>query len=389
MLVSHTAELYGAARSLLALANGLQARGHVPLVTVPQAGPLSRALQSSGIKTVTISAPPWALPPHTSLKAKQWYLRQIVLAGRQVASLIRQLRPDLVHSNSAIFPAGALAARMADVPHVWHLREHVVEHYDQRFILGRPLSLWLMGTFSAALIAISRSVAAAYTAPATTRKLHVVYNGVDLPPYAIREGENRTPGASAVPMLALVGVLHPAKGQDEAIRALAFLHRRGFPCRLVLIGGDPLGYESTLRALVNTLGLTPYVTFTGHLPDPWVQMAQADVVLVCSRSEAFGRVTVEAMLLGKPVIGADTGGTPEIIENGRTGLLYRQGDTSGLADAIQQILLDPALAMELGQRGKESAARFSVEQYIHGVMAVYQKALEGRASPYLKSSDPC
>lgn len=382
LLVSHAAELYGAARSLLTLAQGLQARGHILHVVVPEGGPLESALHESGIDTTEIKAPSWALPPDTSLKARQWYLRRIVWASRQIVGVIRQFEPDLIHTNSAIIPSGALAARWTGVPHVWHIREQVVEHYDQRFLLGRQVSLSLMGTLSAAMIAISRSTVAAYTAPATAHKLFVVYNGVELPPAAgarvVSQGQGD--GEATEPVLALVGVLHPGKGQDEAIRALAILRGHGLTCRLMLIGGDPVGYGPTLAALAAQMNVASQVTFIGHLPDPLVEMAKADVVLMCSRSEAFGRVTVEAMLLGKPVIGANAGGTPEIIEEGRTGLLYRHGDPAHLADRIAELLADPAEAARLGVAARQAAlSRFSVAQYVDGVEAVYRSVLANEA----------
>lgn len=376
LLLSHTSELYGAARSLQTLAKGLHSHDHELLIGIPGPGPLSMALQAVGIDTTVLRAPWWVVAPRASLKSRQWYLRQIVGASQQVVHAIRRFQPDLVHSNSAVIPAGALAARRMGVPHIWHLREQVIEHFNDRFILGRALSLRLMGMSSAALIPISRAVMKAYTAPATVRKLHLVYNGVDIPASMAASYPDWHTAALAEPVLALSGILHPAKGQDEAIRALGILHGRGLSCRLMLVGDDPIGFGATLRTMVEDLNLVDHVVFTGHLPNPLLTIEKAQIYLMCSRSEAFGRVTIEAMLLGKPVIGADTGGTPEIIEDGRTGLLYQQGDARSLADAIQRLLLDPGLAAALGRRARASAvALFSEERYVQGVEAVYRKVL--------------
>lgn len=380
LLVSHVSELYGAGRSLLALASGLRQRAREVYVVVPGPGSLTETLRQTGISVIEYESPWWAVTTSTSLKARQWYLRRTWAAADNLEHFIRVLRPDLVHTNSSVIAYGAIAAKRVGIPHIWHVREYGVEDFDLRFILGRTVSLQLMGLLSGGLIAISHSVAAAYTTPATLHKLHVVYNGVDLPP-DLHDDLVLLPTQSE-PILALTGILHRAKGQDEAIRALALLHQRGLSCRLILIGGDPIGYESTLRALVDELCVAPYVTFTGHLPDPLSQMAQADVVLMCSRSEGFGRVTVEAMLLGKPVVGANTGGTPEIIEDGRTGLLYQQGDPAHLAERIAELVSDPAKAARLGAAARQSAqSRFSVAQYVNGIEAIYRSVLANKAVP--------
>jgi glycosyltransferase involved in cell wall biosynthesis len=267
---------------------------------------------------------------------------------------------------------------MSGLPHVWHLREVVSRDTGLNFLIGRTLSLYLMGTWSRALIAVSRSVARMFTFGPTRRIMHVVYNGIDLPPGGAPNYPATVHAAtkSEQPVLILVGLLQPEKGQTEAIRALSELSRRGYRCQLRLVGADTFGYGARLHALCDELRVDEQVIFTGHLSDPLDEIMRADVVLNCSPSEGFGRVTVEAMLLGKPVIGTNTGGTPEIIKDGRTGLLYRQGDPVHLADRIAELLANPTQAAEMGPSARQAAqSRFSVEQYVDGVEAIYRRIL--------------
>jgi glycosyltransferase involved in cell wall biosynthesis len=377
LLLSHVSDLYGAGRSLLALAQGLQERGHVPLVIVPRRGDLSHSLASKEIDCSEIECPWWAYPPESGWRHKLYSIRGISRSAIKLRRVIRHFKPDIVHTNSAVIPSGALAARWAGIPHVWHLREYGVEDYGLRFFLGRAVSGYLVGLFSRAIVAISHSVAQAYQAPTMGECLRVVYNGVDWP--ADRPLPDRNPTArrrSAPPMLVLLGALHPAKGQAEAIQAAAELKRRGVRCTLRLVGGDVVGYRARLEELVQRLGISDQVIFAGYRPDPMIEFLQADVVLVCSRCEAFGRVIVEAMLAQRPIVAANTCGTLELIENDFNGVLYRAGDPVHLAERIVALLGDPAWARQLGMAAQQVAReRFSMAQYVNGVESVYKRVL--------------
>jgi glycosyltransferase involved in cell wall biosynthesis len=137
-----------------------------------------------------------------------------------------------------------------------------------------------------------------------------------------------------------------------------------------------VGFRQELEKLASQLNVSPSVVFTGHLPNPLDELADADVVLMCSRCEGFGRVTVEAMLLRRPIVAADTCGTVELIENESTGLLYNWGDPLNLADKIQQIVTNPTLGAQLGNAARGSAlSRFTVEQYVNSMIGVYENIL--------------
>ena len=158
--------------------------------------------------------------------------------------------------------------------------------------------------------------------------------------------------------IVLVGGLAPAKGQADAIRALARLPGR----TLRLVGPDQRGYGDELRRLAGELGVE--VELTGFSPDPARELAQAEVALTCARDEAFGRTTVEAMKLGVPVVAAASGGTLELVRDGETGLLYPPGDAEALAAAVERA------TPELGERAQRWArAEFTRERYADDLLA--------------------
>ena len=120
-----------------------------------------------------------------------------------------------------------------------------------------------------------------------------------------------------------------------------------------------------------------HVTFMGHVPNGIQVMQSVDIVLMCSRMEAFGRVTVEAMLAGKPVIGARSGGTTELIHENFNGLLYTPGNYLELAEKILYLYRHPHLAKEMGLNGQKwTTAYFTEERYGGEVLAILEEILK-------------
>ncbi len=148
--------------------------------------------------------------------------------------------------------------------------------------------------------------------------------------------------------------------------------------RLMLVGGSDGQHPQYCRALARDLGIADRVEFTGFLADPYPVYLAADASLMCSKAEAMGRVTVEAMSACLPVIGHDTGGTPELIEHEHTGLLYRGGPEE-LAACMERFITDPAWARTLGDNGwRVARERYTVEAYAAQVYQVLQSVVQRR-----------
>jgi glycosyltransferase involved in cell wall biosynthesis len=181
----------------------------------------------------------------------------------------------------------------------------------------------------------------------------------------------------------VVGSIQPSKGQDEAIKALSEIVRRGVDAHLFIVGGENRLFTGALRELVAAHDLEQRVTFAGYVNHPMQFIRMADVTLVCSRWEAFGRVIVEAMLAGKPVVATEnSGGTAELIEEGKTGLLYERGHHIELADKIQYLYENPKVRSHLGQAGYASAVgRFTQERYAREMLDLFTDVLEKERMP--------
>ncbi len=159
------------------------------------------------------------------------------------------------------------------------------------------------------------------------------------------------------PLLASVSRLFSWKGQRELLQAFALARLEHPALRLIIVGEDASGpggpYTRELKELTEQLKVTEAVTFTGPRKDVARVMAACDVFTLPSFEEPFGLVFLEAMAMERPVIGIDNGGTPEVVEHGRSGLLSPAWDIPKLSNNICQLVADPELRRRFGVRGRE------------------------------------
>ena len=373
--ITHYTELYGANMSLLNLIEVLGHYGVRAHVICPDDGDLIGALAKRGVPAAILPFEWWVSSRRTVRGAAERLYRNVHNL-RPIVAQLTDWKTDLVYSNSSVFSIGAMAAARLRLPHVWHLREFGSRDYDLWLDLGLQFSRHLFLTADATIF-VSHALKRAFLGTATPANSHVIYNGVaseavfDERHLAAMALRNRRQPFTFV----LVGRFRESKGQAVAIQAFANVAKRFPDVRLLLVGGaggtGDQGYFDHCRALVNELGVTGRVEFWGYIPDPERAFLAADVALMCSRHEAMGRVTVEAMSACRPVIGYDSGGTSELIEPNRTGLLYR-GGADNLATCMTRYLVAPELAKQHGEAGWQvSRVRHSTETYaaqIHNVL---------------------
>ena len=231
------------------------------------------------------------------------------------------------------------------------------------------------------LIAVSSSIVAKiehegrHGAPVS-----LIYNGVDLERYdqqvpccTLRE-EYGLPESG--PLVGVVARLEPEKGHPTLIEAWPQV-LAAYPDASLLIVGEGTRREA-LGELVASLGLEHSVVFTGRRDDVPAVTKSLDVAVLPSYREAQGLTILEAMALSRPVVASNVGGIPEMIEDGRTGLLVEPYDADALARAIVRLLTDHPLADTLGRAGHDLVHdRFCVELMVRAVESIYDEAVLG------------
>ncbi|MBA3252065.1 MAG: glycosyltransferase family 4 protein, partial [Geodermatophilaceae bacterium] len=189
-------------------------------------------------------------------------------------------------------------------------------------------------------------------------------------------------------LLGVVAQLTPWKGQDTAIEALRMLCEEGRDARLLLIGSakflasstrfDNERYLAGLRELVARAGLQDRVWWLGEREDVPELMRALDVLMLPSWEEPFGRALIEAMALGVPVIATNVGGPPEILDDGREGVLLPPREPAAWAQAVARLADDPDRAAAMGAAGRRRVHRqFTVARHLDAVLALYAQAVAG------------
>lgn len=373
MFLAHHGGLGGASISLLELVVGLRAKGLDCEIVLPRTGFLSQACHENSVPIRVFESDLWA---HREPPSPARVVRKLFGHGWrafQLARLLRAWKCERLVSNNLALCEGAFASRLAGIPHIAYVREFGDLDHGAFFEWGTQRSLAVLSQLSQRTIFNSQAVARYFARSVKQGTGRVVYNSVTVPEIQV-EPESGGPFRCL-----LVGSLHPAKGQLEAVQAIAQLVQRGRPVQLDLLGpeGDR-AYLAEIRALIQRQGLEHCVRLLGprNPPECYAEMARADVLLMCSRMEAFGRVTVEAMKLGRPVIGAASGGTSELLEEGTTGMLYQPGQPHQLAEKIAQLEADREWTRQMGRQARQRThGRFTRESYADAILTVLQEPL--------------
>jgi glycosyltransferase involved in cell wall biosynthesis len=363
--IAHSAERGGGELSLLELIDALSQRGVECVCILPRHGPMEGLLAERNMETVVIPYKRWTHAGKPFFKRVRRVLLGHLPASFRLAAAIRRLACDVVYTNTVTVGAGALAARITGKPHIWHIREFGYEDHKLYFDLGESATRKLIGRLSAACIVNSRAVADDYRPFLGSTELDVIYNSVEVPTLGGRMPVEAPWRHGDAIRCGVLGTVAPGKGQEDAVQAMVHLRRMNVSAELVLVGHwVDSEYGQRIERFVEQHDLKDRVHMLGFSDDPLSLINTVDVMLVCSRREAFGRSTVEGMKLGKPVIGARSGGTTEIVQEGETGLLYTPGDAQELATKIGYLYANRALCDSMGAKASLCAReRFNQETY--------------------------
>lgn len=386
LFISHYPALYGANRSLLNLIEGLIPKGVNPMVICTKEGDLTLELENLNIPYYSVPFHYWCgIKPKKRRNVFKYiiqiikYKRQVLkiteinkLAAFKVANEFKSFKPDLVYSNSSVTGLGIEIAGIMNISHIWHFREFGKLHYNYDFYLSEK-QITKEFNKSTAIIGISQAIKSFYQ-PITNVDISVIYNGVIW--------ENRIQKISDVNIIedrvifGIIGVIHPNKGQDEAIKAFEIVQKNHPNTKLIIAGNGP--FESKLKKYVLSRHIKN-VEFMGYVKDPFKFFKKIDVTLVCSRFEAMGRATAEAMAMGKPVIGFNDSGTAELVINHKTGLLYDDGYNE-LAIKMTMFIENPQMITSFGKEGQKIAKeKFTIEAYSKSIYKIIQSVLKKKS----------
>jgi glycosyltransferase involved in cell wall biosynthesis len=378
LFVSHSSELNGAERMLLDALRRLDRGKFAPLLAVPGPGDLSQEASAIGIESVTFPMN-WTLTEKSRLWKQPFSWAADVPGVFRLARFIGERGIELVVTNSAACWAGAYAARRARIPHAWFVHEILDgERPLLVFALGRTSLVRRMLRLSKRIVASSRASARAF---GDSSAVAVIGNGIELSPPSVPSPDSLRESlglGKADLVLGIIGKIYPGKGQKEAVQATGLLRTRWPGVRLLVIGDvEDKSYFAEIRKEIKAMGLDRNVVFTGRRTDVRGILPLLKALVIASSVDSLGRVGLEAMAAGIPVIAAAKGGLPEIIADGRTGLLVDSPDPQGIAAAVIRLLDDPALEKTIAEGGRRFVeANFSLDVQVRKIERVLEECLE-------------
>jgi glycosyltransferase involved in cell wall biosynthesis len=367
LIVHQTDVMAGGERSLLNLMRHLDPRKFLAHITCEAGDEFVTAARNSGI-SVARQCFPRLRPPG----AAAWR------ALRRLVTHCRDTRTTLLHANTPRTNLyAALAGRIAGIPVIWHCRnllEGRMLDIDRRFA-------WMPDR----IICNSAAIAARFAGSPWAGRVVTIVNGIDLTefhPSIPGECIRSELGWHGRPVIAATSRLDPEKGHEILLEAMRTVLASRPDAKLLIAGRaavDPDGRHAAVQRQIETLGLTDSVRLLGFRRDIPHILAAADVCVLPATAEACGRVLLEAMAMGKPIVGTASGGTPEIVVDGVTGDLVTPGNPSALATALLAMLQDPCRARRMGASGrKHVAARYTIEEHVRKTMQVYTGVLVAR-----------
>lgn len=384
----------GSLTGMLELIGGLDRTRYAPVVVLYEEKAVTRQLRAHGIPVRIFSKR--RLPKEHSLQTSDGYQRakgypgvtpllrgiratltfvfETLPAALRLAAVFREEAPEIVHVCNGFRGNldAIVAARLCKIPCVVHCKGFDKHSYIERLFAPGVAAAVCM------TVAIEQHCREQGMKPP---EYHVIYDGLDLErfrPTRSRDDVREELGiAKDAPLVGVVGNLQEWKGQHVLLEAMVEIARDHPAVVAVVVGGahrSGRAYADGLRRFVAANGLGDHVVFTGARQDVADVMNAMDVVVHSSvRGEPFGRVIIEAMSVGRPVIATRAGGVPEFVHDGADGVLVEPGNAKELAGALRTLLASHAKRRALGDAARVAVRKFSLQSHVEQITRLYDR----------------
>ena len=358
------ATLAGAPRHLLSVLENLNTKKFALFLICPP-GPLAGEVRSLK-RSIDIEI----VPMRSKLDFK---------AIKEIRSNIKNIKPDIIHIHGT---RGGILGRLAAIglkypviytEHLW------TKDYQLRSRLSHHLQLvglWFLDMFTTLTIAVSQAVKDFLIESQITRpeKVLVIYNGIESPKKKAKPFEDKKT------IIASIGTLNEQKGMQYLIQAMPKVLREFPDSELIIIGQGP--YKTELEKLAKKMKLSSKIKLTGFVKDVYDELQHVDVYVQPSVSESFGLAILQAMSMGLPIVATNTGGIPEVVTSGKTGILVEAKKPEVLANGLLELIRDHKKAQKMGKLGAEDASiKFNLKDMIIDLETVYVNMAETRSKP--------
>lgn len=370
LLIATFSGISGATKSLISVAKGLKERGHNVTVFTGTKGELQDILKKNDIQYIYSRSFVWVKPEEqkfTSIDKLKNSIKKIKNLHTEffIYRFIKKENIDIVHINALTANWGAKATLLSKSKLIWHIREMLPIGINKEFI-DKENSFKLINKANNT-IAISNAVYDYYKND--LNNMVMIYNAIDTDIKVTRKPIL----SDDLIKLTFIGRIVPGKGLIELINACRILKQKEINFKLEIYGSGDEKYIDQLKKLANQYSLDRNIYFKGFTNNINQIWQNSDIALVCTKAEAFGRVTIEAMVNQTLVIGANTGGTIELIGKNR-GLLYEQGNSDDLAQKIIVAINNKDMSREMVESAYEYVKQnFHIDILLDNIEKVYSK----------------
>lgn len=329
------------------------------LAVVPGEGELADILRQNGVETEIVALP----------SIRPWYALKILLSVKRYFNLFQRYQPSLVYANgsrAALY--GGIAGRILKIPVIWHCRIAVPDIYLDP----------LLCRLSSKIIANSQATSKRFKS-CFQYKVRTVYNGIDIG--WLQNGSIKKPDLiqSDWKVILVVGRVSKSKRHDLALSAFDKLASSDKKLHLVFIGSedqlDPKWYNHLMKESKQSQ-FSNQIHWIGQVADVRSWYKSASVLLFPAEKEAFGRVLVEAMACGLPIVASRSGAVPEIIRDGQDGLLFNVDDQKDLVNAMTRMLTNHSLRENIIRSAYLRVDVFNFNAHVNKMLIAFESILD-------------
>ncbi|MHB8843599.1 MAG: glycosyltransferase family 4 protein [Nitrospirota bacterium] len=383
LYISHSPYINGAEICLLTLLKYLNKSQYEPVVIFPSDGPLVDEIKQLSINTYIVPQERWLKYPFDN------FLKDVDIQSRvrQIVDIIDKESIRIVHTNTSVVYEGALAAKMRNIPHIWHIHETLEDHPELKPIIPLTVIHWAIAYLSDAIITPANMVKQQFLNVIEPSKLHTIYNGIDSRQFENVEGASLRAelGLADDDIIAVsVGGLTERKGYVNLLQAAALARQQNRSIQFVWAGpaSDESLHDFVTKA--QEWDVQDTVHYLGFRKDAPLIIKGADMFILPSMNEAFPLVILEAMASSKAVIATDCGGVRECVIDGETGFIVPVNDSAYLANRINDLVNDKTRMKEMGEKGYiRFKERYTADLFAKRFEQIYSDMLMNAKQPMM------
>lgn len=369
LFISHSPHFNGAEICLFTLIKNIDRSLFEPIVVFPYPGPLHKVVKSLGIKIYISPLERWIRYkydkpiPNSDLQSRT----------QMIIKIIEKESIDIVHTNTSVILEGALASKIKNVPHIWHVHENIKESTELNPCLPIPITYEFMSHLSSKIISVSNFVKEQFNTIINEKLITTIYNGVKENKASVNNELRNKLGIKNDEIIAItVGVLSEAKGFDNLLNAATIVRDKGIKIKFLWVGGEINKNLKDFNKKVKKLGLKDSVSYLGFRNDIPELLKSSDFLICTSVMETLSLVILEAMAARIPVITTECGGPSECVIDNVSGFIVPINDSNRLSDKIIEISSDRVKRNRFGMNGlKRFVEYFRENLYIEKFEDLY------------------